>query len=111
MSNFVCSKCQCIESVSMADYYTQIYINKTPPLCCYCRDGKHHEKFKRQIATVTGILQGEINNFDHFKEVDIVKKLMIDEITMNDKSCIPRNVFEKMNLKEVKTIYFKIKGA
>jgi hypothetical protein len=95
----------------LAGYYYQVFVDRRKPLCCLCLKGKHHDKFERNIATINKLLSGKIVNFEHFKDVDIVKKLMIDDITMKDKSCLPRNIFEKMPLKEVLGIYRKIKGV
>lgn len=110
MSLFVCSKCQVMDSVSLAGFFNQVYIEKKKPLCCKCKTGKHHNHFERRIATVNHIMDGDVVNFEHYRDVDIVKKLMIDYITNGGKSVLPRNHFEKMDIKEVLVIYRKLKG-
>ena len=76
-----------------------------------CLKGKHHNKFEREIATVNKMLTRQNINFEYYKDADIVKKLMIDKITMDNKSCFPRKVFERMPLKEVLVIYRELGEA
>jgi hypothetical protein len=75
-----------------------------------CQTGKHHNHFERKKATVEELLEGDVINFEHFKEINTVKKLMIDYITNDGKSCLPRSGFEQMKINEVLTIYRKLKG-
>lgn len=110
MPDFVCSSCQAIESTSLADYYIQVKQNKQKALCCKCKTGKHHNKFPQRKATVHEILRGEIIHFEEFKDVNLVKKKMIDFITNDGKSILPRDKFEKMTLYEILIIYRHMKG-
>jgi len=110
MPDFVCAICQNIEKTSVGNFYIQYSVEKKRPVCYKCKNGKPHNKYKPKKATVEEILKGDVIYFDNFKDAKIVKDRMIDFITNNGKSCIPRNKFERMSVGEVLTIYRHLKG-
>lgn len=110
MPLFTCSKCETIENTALADYWIQVYAKKQKPICHKCKTGKWHNKFQQKKATIEEILKGDIIYFEHFKDAHIVKEKMIDFITNDDTSCLPRDKFEKMSINEILVIYRHLKG-
>ena len=110
MPEFICAQCQMIDQTSLCGFFDQYYIEKKPPVCLICKTGKHHNIVKQRKATIENILSGDIIHFNNFKRSKEVISKMIDYITNDGKSIIPRSHFEKMSNNEILIIYRQLKG-
>lgn len=110
MPEFVCVQCQMVDETSLCDFFNQHYIEKKPPICLLCKTGKHHNITKQRKATIDAILTGDIIYFSNYKKAKEVIAKMIDYITNDGKSIIPRSHFEKMSHNEILIIYRQLKG-
>lgn len=111
MPEFICSECVCIETTSVADFYTQLYVEKKKPVCVKCKTGKHHNLFKQKVATVDDVLHGDIIHFENHPKANVIKNKMIAYITNYGKSPLPKEKFEKMTNAEILIIYRHLKGG
>jgi len=110
MPLFTCATCETIDNSALADYWEQRYINKQKPVCTKCKTNKWHNHFPQRKATIEELMTGDIIYFENSSLASETKKLMIDFITNNGESCLPKNKFEKMDINEVLVIYRHLKG-
>jgi len=110
MPLFTCSQCENIDNTATSDYFIQVYVKKQKPLCFRCLYNKWHNHFQERKVTTEELLKGNIIYFEHSKHAKETKNKMIDFITNDNSSCIPRDKFEKMNINEILVIYRQLKG-
>ena len=96
MPTFICERCGAIENTALSDYWYDVYMNHSQPLCSKCKTGTWHGQFPRQHWSKVGIsaclaLQkcnnGDmINAREHLRNIGVIgsKKHTHKEIPWDD---------------------------